>query len=684
MNRKFVSVLFTLVITAAALVLAGTVLAAARGAEPQDQAFPEADTRSLSPAQTAYTYTTVITVTSGRDLDTSKSTTCSTSPCTLRRAIVQARNAVKPVLIRFDIPTTETQSYSSTLGIWHIYLQSTTDPSVLRQLNGQIIIDGSTQPGGRASGPKVFLVGPTTGQKDGPIVGESAGQDSHVIRGLGFQNFGTHLFVATDYNQIENNWFGLNDEGTGVYLRANNPQDGSGSAAIDMGGGTGGAEFNTIQNNVFAGFDGVAVALRGGNNTFTGNYVGTQADGNVVKNADPALWCTTEDWLGGGGLSVEGISQRIENNIIAGLRQEIFVLSQQPDALRVTVVGLTGHTIQNNRIGVDVDNTEVGACGRGILLTGDMKGTLIANNTLVNTRLSGISLNDNLYDECTLRGNVIKQTNSWPAVEGNPKPEDAIQLGPLLPDGYEFFKPAQVTTINGTAVSGASGDGSACPNCVIELFLDDSDAVTETLQSLAVVTATADGGWSATLPFVLAADQGVRTTSTSAQFGTIPNISRGTTTGLSNLYRGAQNAVTVGPAGGSAVLADSQGTTITVQIPAGALAQTYTLIYTSTGSVTPPSGWTFAGRAFDLSPAGLVFSLPMTITLNYTDAQVVGLDEMALRLERSISGGWEDAACGPYDRRPDQNWLAAPVCHLSQFALLGKPYLVYLPVIKRP
>ncbi|CAG0937566.1 hypothetical protein TFLX_06507 [Thermoflexales bacterium] len=538
MNRRLLSSISFALITLFALL---TVVAQAKTPQRERVTTPivvVAD-QSQIVAAPAYTYTTVITVTSGRDIDTSLSTTCSTSPCTLRRAIVQARNVAagqRPVLIRFNIPTTETQSYSSTLGIWHIYLLTTSDASVLRRLNGNIILDGTTQLGGRASGPKIFLVGPGTGQKDGPVVGDVAGNDGHVIRGLGFQNFGTHMFVNTDNNLIENNWFGLNDEGTGVYLRKNDPQDGSGSAAIDMGGGTGGAEFNTIQNNVFAGFDGVAVALRGGGNLFSSNYVGTQADGNVIKNADPALWCTTEDWLGGGGLSVEGVNQHIENNIIAGLRQEIFVLSQQPDALRVSVVGLTGHTIQNNRIGVDIDNTEVGACGRGIIMTGDMKNTWVADNTIVNTRLSGISLNDNLYDECTLRRNVIKQTNGWPAVQGNPKPEDAIQLGPLLPNGFEFFQPARVTGITGTLATGVSGDGSACPNCVIELFLDDNDAITEALQSLAVVTATADGSWSATLPFALAQNQGVRTTSTSAAFGTIPNISKGTTTGLSRLY----------------------------------------------------------------------------------------------------------------------------------------------------
>jgi hypothetical protein len=492
----------------------------------------------LIAASPAYTYTTVITVNSGTDPDTSDGTTCSTSPCTLRRAVIQARNSAKPVLIRFDIPAQVSEGYNSALQVWKIQFSgiSSAANATLRYLNGNIIIDGSTQPGGRTTGPKIILVGSGTGQRDGLKLGETGTQNSNQILGLGFQNFTTHIYLNSDSNLIEDNWFGLNDEGTGVYLRNNNPQDGSGSAGIAFAGGTGAAEFNTVQNNVFAGFDGVAMAVRGGSNTVSDNYVGTQADGNVVKNPNPALWCTTEDWLGGGGLSVEGTNQHIENNIIAGLRQEIFVLSQQPDALRVTVTGITGHTIQNNRIGVDVDNTEVGACGRGIYLSGDMQGTVIADNTIINTRLSGISLNDNLYDACTLRRNVIKQTNSWPAVQGNPKPEDAIQLGPLLPDGYELFQPAKVTAINGTAVSGTSGDGSACPNCVIELFLDDSDAITEALQSLAVVTATAQGTWSAVLPAALTQGQGLRTTSTSAQFGTIPNISKDTTTGLSRLY----------------------------------------------------------------------------------------------------------------------------------------------------
>ncbi len=50
-----------------------------------------------------------ITVTTTEDLDTSLSATCADNPgdpCTLRRAIVQARESTnKPVTIAFDLPT---------------------------------------------------------------------------------------------------------------------------------------------------------------------------------------------------------------------------------------------------------------------------------------------------------------------------------------------------------------------------------------------------------------------------------------------------------------------------------------------------------------------------------------------------------------------------------------------------
>lgn len=480
---------------------------------------------------------TIITVDSGTDPDNSKSKDCSSNtPCTLRRAIVEARLLSpdeRPVLIQFNIPATAEEGYDSALGVWEIELLASTDPSVFRTLEGgQITIDGATQPGGRLDGPKIVLIGPGTGNKDGIIVGtnNAGAHDDNVLRGLAFQNFKTHVIVNSNDNLITENWFGLTSDGMQPYLRNGDAQDGSGSAGVALSANIIG---NEITENVFLGFDGVAGAIRGDGNTFSSNLVGTDASGNVPgKQTDPDLICSPVDWLGGGGISMEGNDHVIADNVFAGLRQQIFSMSTQPDAIRVTG---RGHTVERNQIGVDMAGTDVGVCGRGVFMSDSPKNVTISANVIVNPGLSGISLNGPLYDANELRSNVIRQARAWTEVEGNPKPEDAIQVGPLLPDSLQQFAPARITGINGTAVTGTSGAGSPCPNCTIELFLDDTDGIVEALQSLAVVTADAQGNWQATLPKPLAEDEGLRTTSTSSKFNTIPGLSAGTTTGLSIL-----------------------------------------------------------------------------------------------------------------------------------------------------
>lgn len=497
---------------------------------------------SAAPARPAYVPVTTIVVNSTSDPDVSDSRTCiSDTPCTLRRAVIQARGltpAQRPVLIAFNIPTSD-PGYNSILDIWKISFSgySAAAQSTLRYLNGDIIIDGSTQPGGRSSGPKIILYGPLTGSKDGIKLGETQSQNNNQIYGLAFQNFATHIYINSSNNWIEDNWFGLTNSGTGPLLRNGNPQDGSGSSGVAISDGTTG---NTIQSNVFLGLDGVAAAIRGSSNNFLDNYVGTAANGTVPgKVSDPDLLCTTEDWLGGGGISVEGVvysgvNHRIVGNTFAGLRQEIFTMSAQPDAIRVSG---TYHLIENNKIGIDAASTEVGVCGRGIFLSGSPHDMEVRSNAIVDSRLSAISLNDPLYDAVLLRGNTIKKSTGWPSVTGNPKPENAIQLGTSLPDPLENFIPAKVTSIAGTSVYGTSGQGSPCANCIIELFLDDTDGVVEALQSLRVVTADANGNWFALLPNKIPAGYGLRTTSTTTKFNTISNISANTTTGLSQLYR---------------------------------------------------------------------------------------------------------------------------------------------------
>lgn len=495
---------------------------------------------ALEAAETPLTYNTVITVDSGTDPDDSMSRTCLThTPCTLRRAIVQARNlspAQKPVLIAFDIPASAAEGYDSVNNVWTIQVFNTTRTSIFRRLNGDIVIDGTTQPGGRTTEPKIFIRGPGMGMKDGLIVGDVAGQNNHVIRGLGFQNLRTHIYLNTDHNLIEDNWFGLNHAGTAPTLRADNPASGSGDAGIAFAGGAtgGGADHNLVSNNHFLGLSGVAAAIRGTNNTFSDNFIGTRFDGRVIeKQTDPSLICTPVDWLGGSGISVADRDNVIHSNVFAGIRLAVSQWSLQADTIRVTG---QGHEIRNNLIGLDGEDEPIGVCGRGIYLSDSPKDLVVENNQIVDPQLSAISLNGILYDANTLRRNVIVKSEAWPQVDGNPEPEDAIQLGPRLPEPFLEFHPARVTTIEGTTVEGTSGNHSPCPDCVIELFLDDADGIVEALESLAVVTADAQGHWTATLSEPIAPGHGIRTTSTSAKYNTIPGMSAGTTTGLSSLH----------------------------------------------------------------------------------------------------------------------------------------------------
>ena len=544
MNRKLWQIVFVTLLTLLSLSVAVVV---AREPDPQDKISLPAPSGATEAAQ--YTYNTVITVTSGTDPDNSKSYTCYTgtgsdkSPCTLRRAIVESRGLSAgelPVLISFDIPEDPGDGYDSSLDAWVIEPQSTTDPYVFRRMKGQVIIDGDTQPGGRTNGPKIILIGPGTGQKGCFIVGDVAGDDEIMILGLGMQNFKTHMYVNTDNNLIEDCWFGLSSDGT--TLTSGDGTDPEGGSAIAL---MSGADHNVIHNNKFTGFFGAAVAIRGNNNEFTGNRVGMRADGTVpIPPQFDKHPCTGNTWAGGSGITVDGDDHHIggpdvaDGNRFAGLYLDIFEESEQPFAIQFT--GSTNDVlVQNNVIGLDASDDTIGICGRGVKLSNGPEGTQVISNTIVEPGLSAILMNHWTLNGNTLRGNIIKHESGWPGEQGDNKfPEDAIAYGSGVPDELRNFEPAQVTEISDTTVSGTSGEGSNCPYCIVELFLDDTDAVTETLQSLAVVTADGNGDWTATLPAALEDGQGLRTTSTVPDDWTISGLDEGSTSNLSELYAG--------------------------------------------------------------------------------------------------------------------------------------------------
>lgn len=159
------------------------------------------------------------------------------------------------------------------------------------------------------------------------------------------------------------------------------------------------------------------------------------------------------------------------------------------------------------------------------------------------------------------------------------------------------------------------------------------------------------------------------------------------------IWRMSNDSTVISPNEAStATFTDTHGLATTLQIPADAVTQSTNLVYTAETSPTQstPSNLKFAGRAFNLDAyqdgmlvEDMVFSKSVTITLHYADIDVSGLDENILKLEYWTGTTWRDAACGAYDRHPNDNWLVVPICHLSEFALFeaGEQSTIYLPLV---
>jgi len=131
---------------------------------------------------------------------------------------------------------------------------------------------------------------------------------------------------------------------------------------------------------------------------------------------------------------------------------------------------------------------------------------------------------------------------------------------------------------------------------------------------------------------------------------------------------------------------------VTLTVPPGAVTDTtrfqFGPLFTDTHPTSPPGGLLFANRAFELTAFRFgepvrEFSHPLTVTMNYTDADVAGLKRETLQLwmRNGPDGPW--AVLG----EPAQvmsGTVSFTTRHLSQFALFGEAkYRVYLPVVFR-
>ena len=454
--------------------------------------------------------------------------------CTLRRAIVEAAGrpqSDRPILIQFNIPLTDSGYITNTDGIsdsrhvsgtWMLLIEDKLPPlktDTILNKNGQVTIDGSTQPGGRSDGPPIMI-----NTNDYGLEVESTNNE---FRHFAFYNGGA-IALKEDNNIVENIWMGLSPDGMEMVFRTPSQPNRMAFGALRVA-----SDNNTVRNNVLTGAFANAIIIDGGdNNVIEDNLIGTRADGTVPA-VDPEIRCVIEipdpdspfgfyynenEWYGGGGINLSGSNNIIRRNRMVGMNNIRSANDTPPMALEAFG---SGHQLINNIIGVDVDGYDLGVCGQALKVSGpnmDVLDNVIVGASPFNPddpNKTAIFTNDGspLFDRVTVRRNIVRD-----GIIGST--DDLYEFGPAMSDALRLFRSAHISNIDGITVTGGNGVDilggvHQCPHCLIDVYLDDDDAREEALEWLGSTHSALDGSWTFTLTQPLSVTQGLHTISTS-------------------------------------------------------------------------------------------------------------------------------------------------------------------------
>jgi parallel beta-helix repeat protein len=490
---------------------------------------------------------------------------------------------------------------------------------------------------------------------------------------------------------------------TGNTIDANTSNDSAGGISVRWGGNAI-ISYNHIAHNY--------VERRGG-----GIRVGNDSTATITSNY---IFSNTAATNSGGGIDISNIATATVVDNYIGLN------TTGGWAGGGIIVSEAGVTITANDI---VSNTAMSGWGGGIRVTGNSIAA-IANNVIRGNTADGAGgLEIDGYSVGTVDANTIAYNDGDPGLrmlDGANVTATNNVIASNIGQGVAIFDdPTQVRLINNMIAFNTDngithytstllvrnniivGNTNGIYNPGGGISLDHNDVWNNMLNYNGVITGTTD---ISTDPLFLNEAQN----DYHIRFGS-PVIDAGASAGAPahdrdgimrpqgdeidiGAYEVAEGAQTVvDPAiDGMLIYTDTQGLTTTVQIPSGAVAETTTLIYMVVNTVTAPSGFGFAGHAFDLNAyqdgvllPGFTFLQPVTITVYYADADITGLDENSLKLYYLDNGVWKDVTqtCTPpssYKRHPNENWFSVPVCHLSRLALFGKEfYVVHLPFVKK-
>ncbi len=491
--------------------------------------------------------------------------------CTLRRALREAGaiadndfcNGCAPVTIVFNgLNGTNGDGDDAQFnnGQWVLPVSDASNASDFG-LYPQTILDATGNI--TIQGPQVDV----KGSNEMPLIMVESGKTLEIeisdvsISSLGF--FGGMSIHAKEENiTLENSTWGLSPDGSEIVIAepSTNIDNLAGNHGIL---GTAKASNLLVQNNIIsgAGTNAVEVSSMTTGLQILNNWVGLDINGTVPPVL-PNFECRTfttispnpnelddSEWFGGSGINIAGTGALIQGNIIAGLQNIRSTNDTPPQA--ITVFGAL-HTIQFNVIGQDINGETIGVCGQGIkfstqtdVLDPQNNGHMVLANLIDSSRngfentKGAILWTDTSSPAFTDGGNTVRRNI---VING---PERYFEMGPMISSEKRLFEPAVITSVNGTLVTGSSnssnimGNPSPCPNCLIDFYLDNSDANEEALVYLGSTLADNNGDFTFNLAGPLPFGFGIRTTSTAPADGIIGNTWAGTTSTMSNELYGS-------------------------------------------------------------------------------------------------------------------------------------------------
>ena len=160
-------------------------------------------------------------------------------------------------------------------------------------------------------------------------------------------------------------------------------------------------------------------------------------------------------------------------------------------------------------------------------------------------------------------------------------------------------------------------------------------------------------------------------------------------------YPGAQQVI-LSPEEDTSLVFTGEDSQTTIEVPAGAVTEDTLLRLVVTEPASAPLDMSSAGNSFELEASidgdvllDFAFLEPVTMTINYADADINWLKEETLLLYYWDGSQWLDAAttCDPtssYTRDLAANLISLEVCHLTPFGLFAEAQPVqFLPLVRK-